>query len=421
MPLTAILPHRNTSLRGVLRSAARATAACLTLALVSGCHDDDDPEFSPYDVPNSVGIADMNNDGRDDVVSAYTQVDGSYPNRGFASVILQNATPAAAGTFARGMDSAVGYNPSTLAVGDIDGAGSPDLAIANANSGTVSVLLQSNNTGQLSTSVTLSVGGIPYDVAIGTVDGADALTDVVVANAASNNIAVFHQTAAGVFAAPVSLDVGNLSTAVAIGDVDGDLDDDIVVANQDPGGNSGRVSIFYVTNNTLPVTYATRVDIPAGTEPIAVKIADLDGDGIADLVVANEGPGTFLAGNSGVTVIRQNPVGTFLAPITYATARGTVAIAVGDVNNDTLVDLVTANRGGSSRGTVSVLRQSSTPGIFLAAVNYTGVYEPLGIAIGNLNGDAFPDIAVADGNRATVMFNSSTAPGQFAAAARIGE
>jgi len=217
------------------------------------------------------------------------------------------------------------------------------------------------------------------------------------------------------------LAVGNLSTAVAIGDVDGDLDNDIVVANQDSGGNSGRVSIFYVTNTALPVTYASRVDIPAGTEPIAVKIADVDGNGLADLIVANEGPGTFLAGTSGVTVILQNPLGTFLPPVTYATARGTVSVAVGDVNNDSRVDLVTANRGGSPTGTVSVLMQSSTPGTFTAAVNYRGVYEPLGVAVGNLNGDSLPDIAVADGNRAAAMFNSATTPGQFAAPVRIGE
>ena len=409
-------PHRT----AILRRAVRLSLTGICVALLAGCHDDDDPweDFQPFDAPNSVGIADMNNDGRNDVVVAYTHINGPYPNPGYASVILQTASPGTAGTFARGMDSAVGANPSTIAVNNIDNLGSPDVAVANAYSGNVSVLLQSANTGQFTSLTSLSVGGVPFDVALGTLDN-DLLAEVVVANASSSNITMFRQDSAGAFATPMTLAVGNLSTAVAIGNVDNVGNNDIVVANQDPGGNSGRISIFYSDSNTL--TYLPRVDVAAGTEPIAVKIADVDANGLADLIVANEGPGSLLAGTSGVTVIRQNPAGTFLPPVTYATARGTVSVAVGDVNNDGLVDLVTANRGGSPDGTVSVLLQSTTPGIYLAAVNYTAICEPLGVAIGDLNDDTYPDIAIADGKRAAVMFNSSTGSGVFTAPARIGE
>jgi hypothetical protein len=410
-----------------LRHAVRWGLTGALLAGLAGCHDDDDHYYPPYNVPNSVGIVDMDGDGRNDVVSAFTHVDGSYPNRGYASVILQSPTPAAAGTFLRGVDSVIGFNPATLAIDNIDNVGGADFAVANANSGTVSVLLQSGTTGVIGSINTLNVGGAPFDVALGQLDN-NGLTDVVVANATRSSVSVFYQETAtpGTFAAPILLDVGNLSTAAAIGDLDGDGFNDVVVANQDPGGNAGRVSIFYSTTNTPPVTFATRVDLPVGTEPIAVKIADANGDGFADLIIANEGGGSWGLGTSGVTVILQDPMGvrTFLAPTTYATARGTVAVAIGDVNGDGRVDLVTANRGGSWTGTVSVLMQSSAvgaEGVFLSAVNYVGDCVPLGIAIGDLNGDAIPDIAVADGNRATVMFNSATTPGLFAAAVRIGD
>lgn len=399
---------------------ARLCVLGSVLTILAGCHDDPWDNFRPYNAPNAVAIADMNGDGRNDVVSAFTHVNGPAPNRGYVSVILQDATTA--GTFARGLDSAVGYNPATLAVGNINGAGGLDVAVANVRSGTVSLLLQSSNTGQLTTLTTLSVGGAPFDVALGHLDS-NGLLDVVVANARSGNITIFYQDGPGTFAAPVTRAVGNVSTAIAIGDVDGDGMNDIVVANQDLGGNYGRVSIFYANDNSpLEAAFEPRVDLVAGTEPIAVKIADVDADGFADIVIANEGPGSAFMGASGVTLMRQTALRTFATPVRYATAPGTVAVAIGDVNNDGHVDLVTANRGGSSRGTVSVLAQhSSGNGTFLPAVNYTGIYEPLGVAIGDLNGDTHPDIAVADGNRAAVMFNSSTGTGQFTASARIGE
>ncbi|MBC7982213.1 MAG: VCBS repeat-containing protein, partial [Candidatus Obscuribacterales bacterium] len=224
----------------------------------------------------------------------------------------------------------------------------------------------------------------------------------------------------GNFLAPTTIAIGNRSTAVATGDVDGDGTTDIAVANQDSGGNTGRVSVFLNAAGNTGVF--TRVDAVAGTEPIAVKIGDVDGDGLADLIVANEGPGLYGMGTSGVSVLLQTVAGTFLAPVTYATARGTVSVAVGDVNSDSLPDLVTANRGGSSTGTISVLLQDATrPGVFFSAVNYAGICEPLSVALGDLNQDGRIDIAVADGDRATVMFQSTITAGTFAAPVKVGQ
>jgi hypothetical protein len=108
--------------------------------------------------------------------------------------------------------------------------------------------------------------------------------------------------------------------------------------------------------------------------------------------------------------------------VTYATARGSLCVVIADLNNDGNNDLAVANSGGSLSGSISILLQDATrPGIFLAATNYRGMYEPLGLAIGNLDGDALPDIAVADGSRATVMFNSAATPGTFSAPVAVGQ
>jgi hypothetical protein len=140
-------------------------------------------------------------------------------------------------------------------------------------------------------------------------------------------------------------------------------------------------------------------------------------------VVASFGPGSDGTGSAGVTVLEQdaaNP-GSFLAAVTYATFAGSVAVAVGDLNGDGKPDLVVASEAPSASGSVSVLLQDpARPGVFLSATSYAGLIQPLSVAIGDLNGDGHPDIAVADGDSATVMLQSATSPGTFAQPVQVG-
>jgi hypothetical protein len=412
----------NTSYRFVPRNLLRAGIVAALTAGIAACDDDDDYDFPCYDTPNSVAVIDMNGDGLQDIVFAATRIDGHYPNPGLAGVVLQNASPV--GSFARSVDRAVGFNPSTLAVGNLDGASGPDVVVANANSGTISVLLHDAAiaNAQLQSANNINVGGIPYDVAVGDLNN-DGLPDIAVADASSRNNALIVRRGAtpGSFDAAAPIAVGNPTTAVAIGDLNGDGRADLAVASIASGG-AGTVSVFFQSTITAGA-FSGRFDVAAGTEPLALRIGDLNNDGRPDLVVANEGPGSNGTGTAGVSVMLQSATtaGQFHAPTTYATARGSVAVAVGDLNNDGFVDLAVASTGGSSRGTVSVLLQDTTrPGSFLTAVNYRGVYEPLGIAIGNMNGDLLPDLVIADGDRATVMVNSSATPGAFAEPVLVG-
>jgi len=113
--------------------------------------------------------------------------------------------------------------------------------------------------------------------------------------------------------------------------------------------------------------------------------------------------------------------GTFLAPVTYAAQAASLDVAVADLNGDGKPDLVVANLGPAPTGSVSVLLQDpARPGVFLTASSYAGFGQPLGVAIADLNGDGHPDIAVADATSATVLLQIPTSPGTFAAAARVG-
>jgi hypothetical protein len=167
------------------------------------------------------------------------------------------------------------------------------------------------------------------------------------------------------------------------------------------------------------------VTFPAGAQPQAVRIADVNGDGLPDLVVANYGPGSNGMGTPGVSVLLQNAAtpGTFLAPVTYATPDGAIDVAVGDLDGDGRPDLVVASLDPDFSGGVSVLLQSpapAAPGTFGTATVYRGLGQPLSLAIADLNGDSHPDIAVADGTSATVLLQNAAMPGTFANPVQVG-
>lgn len=132
--------------------------------------------------------------------------------------------------------------------------------------------------------------------------------------------------------------------------------------------------------------------LTAGSEPIAIANGDLDGDGKIDLVVANWG-------SDDVSVFWGNGDGTFTpADSTLAVGTGLdeapVAIAIADMNGDHNLDLITANEVGS----VSVLLGHGHARTFDAAQEtQTGpLTTPEAVVIGDFDGDAKLDVATPD-------------------------
>ncbi len=382
-------------------------------------------DSSSFNVPNSVVIADLNADGAPDLAVATTSAasDGSTPNPGFASIFLQNAS--SRGTFQSGKHYGTDNNPASIAAGDLTGTGTTDLVVANFVAGTVSVLIQTApGSGQYQNAMSVSVGGQPNDVTLADVNG-DGKQDIIVAdNAASGRVVILLQDPSNPahFQSPIALATTNGAAGVTVGDVNGDGKPDIVAATSDTNGNNGRIVVFYQDPAT-PGTFLAASTFPGGAQPFAVRIADLNGDGLADLAVADLGPGTDGTGASGATVLLQDPAnhGSFLAPVTYAAQSGTIHISVADIDGDGKLDLVTANLGPSPTGSVSILLQDpARPGVFLAPLSYAGFGQPLAVAVADLNNDGRPDIAVADGDTATVMLQSTTVPGTFSNISQIG-
>ena len=394
------------------------------LGALASCHYGSNYSLPTIDVPNSIAIADVDGDGTPDLLVATTADQGNPHNPGFANVILGNhGSP---GTFHSGVQyPTTGSDPSSLAVADLTGSGSRDLVIANFGDGSVSVFMHGASPGTYQAAVNVTTGGQPNQVVIGDING-DGKPDLVIADAsATGNAIVLFQDPAnpGQFLAPMKLPINaNSAAAVAIGDLNGDGAPDIVAATFDANGNNGAIYIFY-QNAATRGTFLAAVTFPAGAQPQAVRIADVNGDGLPDIVVANLGPGADGTGSAGVSVLLQDAAhpGSFLPPVTYATHGGAVDVAVADLDGDGKPDLVVANLGPSPTGSVSVLLQDPAhPGVFLAATSYLGFGQPLSVAIADLNGDGHPDIAVADGASATVMLQSATSPGTFAQAVQVG-
>ena len=419
--------------RGAWTRPRLLAAGAAVLAALAGCdyhHHygcDYGCNFGPpvaVNVPNSVAIADVNGDGVPDLLVATTSDQGLVNNAGFANVILGTSP---AGSFDSGVQySTTGYNPSGIAVADLTNSGHLDLVVSNSGSGSISVFMHGATAGSYMPAVNIVTGGAPNQVVAGDLTGSGASLDLALADnsPAGNAIVLIHDPAnPGQFQAPIMLSTGNFTPSVAIGSL-GNGKVAVVAATYDANGNNGAVYVF-VETSANPVAFAAPVTFPAGAQPTAVRIADVNDDTLPDLIVADAGPGTDGTGVAGVSVLLQdsaNP-GKFLAPVTYAVPPGATDVAVADLDGDGRPDLVVATLAPFPTGAISVLLQVPSPaaaGTFGSATSYAGFGEPLSVAIGDLNGDHRPDIAVADGTSAVVLLQNSATPGTFANPVQVG-
>ena len=196
------------------------------------------------------------------------------------------------GDFLPRVDFGTGTNPYSVAIGDVDGDGKPDLAVANIANSSVSVLRNTSTSGSVgfATKVDFVTGGAPSSVAIGDVDG-DGKPDLAVPNITNSSVSVLRNTSTSgsvSFDPKVDFGTGTGPYSVAIGDVDGDGRPDLAVANY----LSNTVSVLRNTSTSGSISFATKVDFGTGSKPYSVAIGDVDGDGKPDLAVANNGSNT---------------------------------------------------------------------------------------------------------------------------------
>jgi hypothetical protein len=356
--------------------------------------------FAAGAFPVSVAVADLDGDSVPDIVTANSGL--HLPSSGDVSVLLGNDD----GSFEAAVSFAAGDTPVSVAVADLDSDSVPDIVTANRHSGDLSVLL-GNGDGSFQVAASFAAGYTPISVAVADFDG-DSIPDLVTANEWRSGVIALLGNGDGSFPAAMAFAAGDNPGQVAVADLDGDSVPDLVTANPYVfSPDSGYVSVLLGNGDG---SFQTAAFFAAGDHPNSVAVADLDGDGVPDVVTAN--PNLFSPGSGDLSVLLGNGDGSFQAATSVAAGDGPAFVTVADLDDDRVPDLIALNYDG---GDGSVLLGNGD-GSFQAAVSFAEGDTPSSVAVADLDGDSVPDLVTANPFNDAVSVLLGNGDGSFQAA-----
>ena len=329
--------------------------------------------------------------------------------------------------------SAAGSFSYSVAVGDFNGDGKPDLVVASCSpigscggdiEGVVSIML-GNGDGTFGPPTKFGSGGVEgTSVAVADFNG-DGKLDIVVTNRYySADVGVLLGNGDGTFQAAVTYaSGGDAPASVAIADVNGDGHPDLVVGNTSscPGcTDAAWVGVLLGNGDGTfrPVT-AYRTGGFANGGVVAVAAADVNGDGRVDIVVGNTCGDSACTTKGSIGVLLGNGDGSFRPAVTYGPIASGFSVLIADVNGDDKPDVLASDSGCTTTAvctpsTVAVLLGNGD-GSFQPPRDFgTGGYASPAIAVADVNGDGKPDLLVANGCAASGNGNCVNVPGTVA-------
>jgi subtilisin-like proprotein convertase family protein len=276
----------------------------------------------------------------------------------------------------------VGATPTNLATGDFNNDSKLDLVVTNQVTNDVSILLNNGSGAFLPQTTVMSGGTNPYDVAVGLFNN-DNNQDLAVVNSGSNTVSIFLGNGMGGFSAPVNFQTGPSPISIDVGDFNNDGKRDLAIANFG-GFFAGAVSILFGNGNggfSIPATVRT------STQPAFVKVANVNGDANQDLIVVNFGANAvsvFAGDGAGGFVLNQLITGNFLS--------GPVAVELANVSGDNILDLIVANYNNNS---LSIFNGVANGTFTSSSVIQNIGANPISVVAADILGDGTNRIAVA--------------------------
>lgn len=338
--------------------------------------------FAAGRLPISAAVADINGDGKPDIITA------NYGGN-TVSVLLGNGD----GTFQPHQDIVAGSDPYNVKVADINGDGELDLAVTNKNDNTAGILL-GNGDGSFQPMKAFPVASGPYEIVVEDLDG-NKIPDLVVSHFSASVVDVLLGNGDGTFQPSRTFPIGARPYGLAVADVNGDGKPDIVTSNY----HDGTVSVLLGIGDG---SFQSGVNYRVGKAPNEVQVADLNGDGKLDIVTSNYG-------SDSVSVLLGNSTGGFQPERTFAAGSGPASVWVADLNGDRKLDLVVGNRNAS---TVSVLLGRGD-GTFPASIPFGAGKNRYAVAVADVNGDGYLDVVSTNVSQDTVTVKLGNGDGSF--------
>ena len=341
-------------------------------------------------MPTDVQFADMNNDNQQDIVvfgdDAIDKIE--------IFLVHYDADFISEETFATGSNS----RPVSLSAGDLDHNGQSDIAVANSGTDNIELLFDYNGSSFTSRTV-LSTGQGSHPQSVTLADfNRDQVLDIAVVNAWYSNMNIFLGVGNGSFAisSVYSTGAGSIPKSIVAGDLNKDGRMDLVVANEETNNLAVFLSFDYVSFTTNVIGVLGKLPLP-----LYIATGDFNNDHLLDLVIVNNG-----ALNFGVYLGYGN--GTFSQLIIHSTPLKRIpsSVAVGDMNNDTYVDVIISS---TLNGTIALFLGCGN-GTFQSPISYfRGVsFETYSITVADIDKDHHLDIVASydksDGSDICVFF-----------------